>query len=171
MYSFPHRFWTVSQGNRKKGVVESDDSLHLVASVWDMATETVLPIDTSRGIRNEDGLVTEQSPWPMLSQSMGFHYGDDVTLSGEGAYTATLRVSPMQTKRTGAFQGEFTEAQTVESPFEFDTDEAYDPLGSGRIVVEEAGGPAEGDMQPDGDVPESQTIIDQGAVSYSDFRG
>ncbi|WP_332900426.1 plastocyanin/azurin family copper-binding protein [Haladaptatus sp. CMSO5] len=39
----------------------------------------------------------------------------------------------------------------------------------GRIVVGEPGGPAEGSMPPDGDVPESQTIVDQGAVSYSGF--
>jgi plastocyanin len=41
----------------------------------------------------------------------------------------------------------------------------------GRIVVGEPGGPAEGSMPPDGEVPESQTIVDQGAVSYSDFSG
>jgi hypothetical protein len=41
----------------------------------------------------------------------------------------------------------------------------------GRIVVGEPGGPAGGSMPPDGEVPESQTIVDQGAVSYSDFSG
>lgn len=41
----------------------------------------------------------------------------------------------------------------------------------GRIVVGEPGGPAEGSMPPDGDVPESQTIVDQGTVSYSNFTG
>jgi len=41
----------------------------------------------------------------------------------------------------------------------------------GRIVVGESGGPAEGSMPPDGEVPESQTIVDQGAVAYSDFSG
>ena len=39
----------------------------------------------------------------------------------------------------------------------------------GRIVVGEPGGPAEGSMPPDGEVPESQTIVDQGTVSYSKF--
>lgn len=39
----------------------------------------------------------------------------------------------------------------------------------GRIVVDEPGGPAEGSMPPDGTVPESQTIVDQEAVSYSTF--
>lgn len=38
-----------------------------------------------------------------------------------------------------------------------------------RIVVGQPGGPAEGSMPPDGDVPESQRIVDEGAVSYADF--
>lgn len=41
----------------------------------------------------------------------------------------------------------------------------------GRVVCGEPGGPAEGDMPPDGDVPESQTIVDQGEVSHGEFSG
>jgi plastocyanin len=41
----------------------------------------------------------------------------------------------------------------------------------GRIVVGEPGGPAEGSKPPNGAVPESRTIVDQGAVSYSDYSG
>jgi len=41
----------------------------------------------------------------------------------------------------------------------------------GRIVVGEPGGPAQGSMPPDGSVPESQTIVNQGSVSYEDFTG
>lgn len=41
----------------------------------------------------------------------------------------------------------------------------------GRIVVGEPGGPAEGSMPPDGDVPDSATIVDQGQVSYDEFSG
>ncbi|PGF14639.1 halocyanin [Natrinema sp. CBA1119] len=40
----------------------------------------------------------------------------------------------------------------------------------GRIVVGEPGGPAEGSMPPDGDVPESQIITNQNSVSYSHFN-
>lgn len=39
----------------------------------------------------------------------------------------------------------------------------------GRIVVGSPGGPAEGSMPPDGDVPKSQAIVDQGSIAYSDF--
>ena len=41
----------------------------------------------------------------------------------------------------------------------------------GRIVVDEPGGPAEGSMPPDGRVPRSGTIVQQGSVSYGEFRG
>lgn len=66
---------------------------------------------------------------------------------------------------------------TVEHTFE--TTGTYDyfcgphkALGMvGRIVVGEPGGPAEGSMPPDGDVPDSQTIVDNGSVSYDDFSG
>lgn len=39
----------------------------------------------------------------------------------------------------------------------------------GRIVVGEPGGPAEGSMPPDGIVPESATIVEQGSVPYTAF--
>jgi plastocyanin len=41
----------------------------------------------------------------------------------------------------------------------------------GRIVVGEPGGPAEGSTPPDGDVPESSRIVEEGAVSYDEFSG
>lgn len=41
----------------------------------------------------------------------------------------------------------------------------------GRIVVGEPGGPAEGNMPPDGTVPESKTIVEKGSVSHRDFTG
>lgn len=39
----------------------------------------------------------------------------------------------------------------------------------GRVVVGEPGGPAEGSMPPDGDVPQSDAIVEAGSVSYADF--
>jgi uncharacterized protein involved in high-affinity Fe2+ transport len=125
-YSFPHRFWLVTGQNRKKVVVNDDDSLHLMVSVWDAKTKTVLPLNVSGTIEDDDGTVTQFSPWPMLSPSMGFHYGDNVALPGKGTYTATLRVGPMQARRAGAFRGRFENATTATLDFEFDPSETYD---------------------------------------------
>lgn len=41
----------------------------------------------------------------------------------------------------------------------------------GRIVVDEPGGPAEGSMPPDGEVPDSRTIVEQGAITFDEFDG
>lgn len=41
----------------------------------------------------------------------------------------------------------------------------------GRVVVGDPGGPAEGSMPPDGEVPDSRTIVDRGVVSYGEFVG
>lgn len=41
----------------------------------------------------------------------------------------------------------------------------------GRVVVGESGGPAAGSMPPDGKVPESQAVVDQGVVRFDEFSG
>jgi plastocyanin/uncharacterized membrane protein len=41
----------------------------------------------------------------------------------------------------------------------------------GRIVVDSPGGPAEASPIPDGDVPESDAIVEQGAIAYGSSTG
>lgn len=125
MYSYPHRFWVVTGHRKNKVVVQDDDSLHLMASVWDRKTSTVLPTNVSMEITQNGETVDSRSPWPMLSPTMGFHYGDNVSLNGNGAYTARITITPPQVKRIGALRGTLTESRTVDIPFEFDTDEVY----------------------------------------------
>jgi hypothetical protein len=125
MYSYPHRFWTITGDRKNKVVVQDDDSLHLMASVWDRKSATVLPTNVSIDVLQNGETVDSQSPWPMLSPTMGFHYGDNVSLDGEGKYTARVSVGPMGTKRTGALKGTLARTRTVDIPFEFDTNEVY----------------------------------------------
>jgi hypothetical protein len=126
MYSYPHRFWVVTGDNKNKVVVGDDDSLHLMASVWDPKTATVLPTSVSLEVTQNGETVDRRSPWPMHSPTMGFHYGDNVSLDGEGKYIARVSANPMQTRRIGALNGTLTETQTVDIPFEFDTSKVYD---------------------------------------------
>ncbi|MFB6078844.1 MAG: plastocyanin/azurin family copper-binding protein [Halarchaeum sp.] len=61
----------------------------------------------------------------------------------------------------------------------FETEGTYDyyciphkSLGMvARIVVGSPGGPAEGSMPPDGDVPTSDAILSHGSISHDAFRG
>ncbi|MFC4438054.1 MULTISPECIES: iron transporter [Natrialbaceae] len=126
-YTFPHRFWVPGQGGSRVEV-DADDSIHLMLTVWDVETGTVLPVDVTLELRQEgeqiDGV--GGSPWPMLSQRMGFHYGDNVRLPGEGEYTLSARVGPVDAVRTGAFEGRLNEPVTLEVAFAFDRSDIHD---------------------------------------------
>ncbi|OAQ54469.1 hypothetical protein HTG_02655 [Natrinema mahii] len=122
-YTFPHRFWTVEATSEGKQLVEvdADDSLHLMLTVWDQETNTVLPVDPIVEVLQDGSPVDagSSSPWPMISQRMGFHYGDNVRLPGEGEYTARVRSGPVSLERTGAFDGRLESAATLEVDFEY----------------------------------------------------
>jgi len=119
-YSFPHRFWLVNGDRTNKVAVREQDSVHLMLTVWDGETGTVLSSSNNAVEVTKDGeTVVSKSMWPMLSQNMGLHFGDNVALDGDGTYEVTVQVGPVTTRRSGAFDdkfGERTEA-TVEMEF------------------------------------------------------
>jgi hypothetical protein len=120
MYSYPHRFWNVNGESVQLTEIESGDDVHLMASVWDPETGVVLPetgltVEVSKG----SDLVSQEVIYPMLSQPMGFHYGANFGLDGDGEYTVTVSVGGMNVRRTGAFQDRFDEPASVDIPFEY----------------------------------------------------
>jgi uncharacterized protein involved in high-affinity Fe2+ transport len=127
-YTFPHRFWIVTGDQTELVEVDADDSLHLMVTVWDRETRTVLPVDMTLRILQDGEPVDAgvSSPWPMLSQRMGFHYGDNVRLPGEGEYTLRVRAGPVSLDRTGAFAGRLGSAATLEVDFEYARSEVHD---------------------------------------------
>lgn len=119
-YSFPHRFWLVTGQNRKKVELQEQDSVHLMATLWDGETKTVIPASNLSVDLTKDGeSVTSKKMWPMLSQNMGFHYGDNFALDGDGTYEATVTIDPVQARRTGTFQGRFAQSASATVEFEF----------------------------------------------------
>lgn len=123
LYSYPHRFWTVSGSELSKNVVEADHDLHLMVSLWDTETGRVLPLDSgvTIEIRRDGDLVTEELAYPMLSQQMGLHYGSNYALEGEGSYEARIHVGGVSLRRTGGFADAFESARTATVPFEFNS--------------------------------------------------
>ncbi|MFC5970402.1 iron transporter [Halomarina salina] len=122
MYSFAHRFWNVNGRDVEKTGVESsgDDAVHLMAVVWDPETKLALPetgmdVDISR-----DGeFVSQETIYPMLSQVMGFHYGANFTLEGDGTYDVNVSVGGMSTRRTGSFAERFADPASTTIEFEY----------------------------------------------------
>ncbi len=119
-YSFPHRFWTVTGTTAEQVDIQDGDSIHLMATVWDPETDLVLPVSAGVSIVIEDDgeTVAEKPPWPMVSQNMGFHYGDNYQLPGEGTYTVRARVNGMSERRFGALSDRF--GSTGETSVNFD---------------------------------------------------
>lgn len=102
-FSVPHRFWLVTGTRTEQVELQSADTMHLMPLVWDGETG-VVPADTNPQItvRRDGERVTQLSPWPMLSQRMGFHFGDNVQLPAEGTYQVEVSVSGPSTTRTGS---------------------------------------------------------------------
>ncbi|WP_233739904.1 iron transporter [Halovenus carboxidivorans] len=162
MYSYAHRFWNVNGDSTTLTEIEDDDAIHLMANVWDPETGTVLP-DTGLSVEiyQDDSLVSQETIYPMLSQPMGFHYGANFGLSGDGAYTVRLNVGAMTTRRTGSFQDRFSEPTTADIPFEYSEQERNE-ISFERFDTEAgtngAVDPREMEMMPDSRAPSESTL-------------
>jgi hypothetical protein len=119
-YSYPHRFWNVNGRDVRRTDIEDGDDVHLMASVWDPRSRTVLPeAGLSLEIVREGDLVSQEVIYPMLSQPMGFHYGANFGLDGDGTYTVTVSVGGVSTRKTGAFAGRFGEPGSADVAFDY----------------------------------------------------
>ena len=120
-YSYPHRFWTITGNTVEQAAIQDGDSLHLMATVWDPETGVVLPVSAGVSITVEqDGeTVAEKPPWPMISQNMGFHYGDNYQLDGDGLYQIRVRVSAMNERRLGGLAERFSDPGEMSVQFDF----------------------------------------------------
>ncbi|WP_123539327.1 DUF7350 domain-containing protein [Halosimplex salinum] len=123
LVAVPHRFWTVTLDERSVTPIEDGedgDDVHLMAVVWDPETGTVLPdSDLSVEITRDGDLVSQEVIYPMLSQRMGFHYGANFGLDGDGTYAARLSVGGLGGRTTGEFDGRFEDPATADVEFEW----------------------------------------------------
>ena len=124
-YTYPHRFWRVdgSTESVEDATLEEPDGnkdVHLMSLVWDPETGRVLPESgVSVDIAKDGDPLDEQVIYPMLSQRMGFHYGANFALDGNGEYTVRVTIGGTSVRRTGAYRGRFGEAASITVPFEY----------------------------------------------------
>jgi uncharacterized protein involved in high-affinity Fe2+ transport len=119
-YSFPHRFWLITGTGTEQVTVREQDSVHIMVSLWDPETGAVPPAGSVSTTLTRNGeTVADKRMWPMLSQNMGVHFGDNVALDGDGTYQVEVSVGPVGVRRTGAFAGQFgaTASTTIEMAF------------------------------------------------------
>jgi len=120
-YSYAHRFWTVTGTRTNLAKIQDGQDVHLMASTWDPETQTVIPVlDQPTFTITQDGEeIDSKRAWPMLSQNMGFHFGENMALDGDGSYTVEVDVSAVGSTPVGDFEGKFGESITAEFTFEF----------------------------------------------------
>jgi hypothetical protein len=119
-YGPPVRFWEVVGGETYLREVADADDVHLVALAWDPASGVVLPeVGLTVEVLRDGDLVTQEAVYAMLSQGMGFHYGDNFALDGDGAYEVRVAVGGLQGRRTGAFAGRFGDPASHAFAFDY----------------------------------------------------
>lgn len=163
MLTYPHRFWTIT-GDDTQEVPPGSPGVHLMFTVWDSETETVLPVEIGAETRTrKDGSVIDtRSPWPMISQTMGFHFGDNIPLPEDGTYTVEVDLNPIPTRRTGSFAGRFETGETVSFEFEWNREFRREVVDGVQYLdedqwgnpgaMEPMGGMAQGEHNGDGDM-------------------
>jgi hypothetical protein len=133
LYSYPSRFWEVVGRQRYRRSVAPDDSVHLMTLVWDPETGVVLPdVGLTVEVLRDGELVVQEAVYAMLSQRLGFHYGDNVALPGDGEYTVRVRVGGLAVRRTGAFAGRFDAPASVDFVLAYDR-EGRDSIDRRRL--------------------------------------
>jgi hypothetical protein len=124
MYTTPHKFWTLTGSELSK--TPENGEIHGMAVVWDEATGRVIPeTGLSLEITRDGDLVSQEVIYPMLSQRMGYHYGGNFGLGGDGEYTARISVGavPDAVALTGGYEGQFREPTTADIEFAFDDEQ------------------------------------------------
>jgi hypothetical protein len=122
-YTYAERFWTVTGSQTERVAPDSEyNAVHLMASVWHTETDTVLPLDPGLQVTVErDGeQIAQRGMWPMLSQSMGAHFGDNIQFPEQGTYTFVIDIGSQVIPRRGQLDSLPEDPGTVRFPFEFE---------------------------------------------------
>ena len=151
MISYPHQFWTVTGTDVQKVEPTAKQDIHLMVTAWDEETGIVLPVDSgvSYDIYRDGEHVGTNNPWLMISQQMGFHFGDNVPLAGDGQYRIEGEMAPLTIDRYGSFAGRFEETLTFEFEFTFD-DELRRSTTDGVEYLDESEWGKPGALEPMG---------------------
>lgn len=122
-FTYEHTFWLMRGGGDPVEEAPEAPGIHLMFAAIDSETGEQIPLDIVSDIevRQDGEQVDRRDPWPMIAQSMGMHFGDNIPLEF-GSYEVEIQLSPINARKTGAFAGRFEESQTATYTFEYDED-------------------------------------------------
>ena len=172
-YSYAHRFWLMKPNGITKVTIQPEDSIHIMPVVWDAQTGIIPPDVNPQLTITQDGESVDQfAPWPMLSQPMGFHFGDNAQLQDDGTYTVEVSIGGPSTRRTGSLAENQGNASFT---FEFEYSESalneisYTDIPADKEGTEGAVDLMDMKMLPSSQVPKPDSL--PGAVRGSTMSG
>lgn len=93
-------------------------TFHLMIDLNDARTNVPIPYaGVWATIRRSGKLVYDERLWPMISEYMGPHYGNDVSLPGKGTYQLSLLISPPVSARHVEYQNVWLHPHRVNTSF------------------------------------------------------
>jgi uncharacterized protein involved in high-affinity Fe2+ transport len=93
-------------------------SFHLMVMLNDAHTGVPIPYASVWAtIAKQGKIVYDERQWPMISEYMGPHYGNDVSVPGAGTYQLTLLISPPVSARHVEYQNVWLKPHRVSLPF------------------------------------------------------
>jgi hypothetical protein len=96
----------------------SKSSFHLMVMLSDAQTGVAIPYASVWATISRAGkVVYDERQWPMISRYMGPHYGNDVSLPGDGTYQLSLLVSPPVSARHMEYAGVWQQPHRVNFSF------------------------------------------------------
>lgn len=101
------------------------DDFHLMVMLTDASTGTPIPYSSvwatiTRGMKGGGKPVFDERLWPMISQTMGDHYGINVRLPAGGMYHVSLLISPPAAARHMEYDNRWLTPHRVGFTFDFE---------------------------------------------------
>jgi uncharacterized protein involved in high-affinity Fe2+ transport len=96
-------------------------SFHLMVMLNDARTNVAVPYASVWAtIRKAGKIVYDERQWPMLSEYMGPHYGNNVSLPGPGKYQLSLLISPPVSARHIEYKNIWLHPHRINESFTWD---------------------------------------------------
>ena len=120
----PSTFILLESGKQKTVKPTEKDSFHLMVLLNDAKSGTPIPYSSVWATITKNGSssskpVFDERLWPMISQTMGVHYGINVPLPSAGGYQLTLLVSPPAVARHMEYDNRWLKPHRVSFAFKF----------------------------------------------------
>ena len=111
--------FVIFNGSRERKVTPpKNTSFHLMVMLDDARSGVPIPYASVWAtIRKGSKVVYDERQWPMLSEYMGPHYGNNVSLPGSGRYTLSLLISPPESARHVEYSKVWLKPHRMTVPF------------------------------------------------------